>query len=174
MTSETPADGPRVASKDDLRATRTAVVVAPSGHAYRIRPLNLERHALSGSLPGRLRQVALRGADAVDELFRTDDENQMSEHGREVRTYLDGLVLQVIVEPELTQADLDQDLLPPVDYRWAVGIAMGEIDRDGEGNRIWGREALSRWERFRDQPGVATDRGGGGGDGAQLPAAQPM
>lgn len=135
---------------DALKRSRTLVAPGPSGNVYRIRPLNLERHALAGGLPANLRNIALQGARGIQRLFQGDDE-QVSQEGEAVRGYLDGLVKQVIVEPELSEAELE--FLPPVDYRWALSIAMGEEDYDGEGRRLWGREPLNRFQLFAQEHG---------------------
>lgn len=141
------------ASLAALKKAREIVAVGPSGNAYKIRPLNMERYALSGTLPTSLRQLAAGGAAAIDKVF--GDDGAITEHGEEVRGYLDGLVRQVIVEPALH--DVDLDVLPPVDYRWAVQVALGEEDRDGEGRRLWGREPLTIWATFRKEHGCDED-----------------
>ena len=106
----------------NLKRSREIVAPGPSSHVYKIRPLNLERHALAGGLPSSLRSIALAGAEGANRLFAGDD-GQLAEQGEEVRGYLDGLVRQVIVEPQLCEDELE--FLPPVDYRWALegGIA---------------------------------------------------
>jgi hypothetical protein len=139
----------------DLKKNRTIVARGPSGNIYKIRPLNLERHALAGALPPALREIASKGADAVNELFVGADDDTLAEKGKEVREYLDELVRQVIVEPNLEGEDLD--LLPPVDYRWAAAVAMNEEERDGEGRLLWGTEPLSRWDTFRSHHNCPTD-----------------
>ncbi len=128
--------------------------MGPSGNFYRIRPMNMERYALAGGLPATLRQLAMKGAEGVNEVL-SGESDIINEHGDEVRSYIDSLVRQVIVEPDLTDADLD--VLPPVDYRWAVNVAMGEEDRDGEGRKLWGREPLSVWATFRNEHECAED-----------------
>jgi hypothetical protein len=154
---------PKIATLADIKKGRSIVATAPSGHAYRIRPLNMERYALAGGLPPQLRQMAMKGAEGINALLGADDE-ALEAHGSEARDYMDGLVRQVIVEPDLSKFELvenedgskakvyevDLDELPPVDYRWAANIALGEEDRDGEGRRLWGREPLSVWDTFRD------------------------
>lgn len=136
----------------DLEATRELVALAPSGNTYKIRPLNMGRYALAGGFPTALANAAA-GASKLD-----IDPDEISEKGEEVSNYLDGLVRQVIVDPDLTGVDLD--VLPPVDYDWAVSIAMGEQDRDGEGRRLWGRDPLSVWTSFRDGHGCDEDCSG--------------
>jgi hypothetical protein len=131
---------------DEMKLLRELVAVGPSGLVYRLRPLNLERFALAGGLPSRLRRIAMEGADAVNRLFATDDDEELSERGEEMRGFLDRLVRMVVLEPDLSSEEAIE-LVPPPDYRWLVSVAMGEVDVDGEGNRLWGRERLARFRR---------------------------
>jgi hypothetical protein len=142
----------KITSLAQLQKTREIVALAPSGNVYKLRPMNIERHALAGELPASLRKVAMQGAQAVDEAMMAD---QVDENGPEMRDYLDRLVRQSVVEPDLT--DVDIDVLPPVDYRWIVRIALGEEDRDGEERRLWGKEPLSTWATFRGEHGCTED-----------------
>lgn len=132
---------------DTLKKSRSVVAEGPSGMVFRIRPINMERYALSGSLPAPLRGIASEGQQGIDSIFNTDSDELFKEKGAEVRDYLDDLVRQVIVEPNLEGFDLDE--LHPADYRWAVQIAMNETDKDGRGRLLWGSEPLSRFETFR-------------------------
>lgn len=136
-----------VASLADIQAARVVTAPGPSGLVYKIRPMNMERYALAGGLPASLRELALKGAQGVAEVLSGTQE-VIDERGSEVGDYLDGLVRQVVVEPSLTDVDLDE--LPPVDYRWLVAVALGEMVHDGEGRRLWGREPLSSFATFRD------------------------
>lgn len=140
---------PKPATIAELQKSREIVALSPSGNYFKLRPLNLERHALAGGLPAHVRKLALEGAEGINKLFGEED-STLSEEGEKVRDYLDGLVTQLVVEPDLKGADLD-DVLLPADYRWFVSIAMGEEDRDGEGRLMWGREPLSRWATFREE-----------------------
>lgn len=139
-----------------LQRSREIVASGPSGHEYKIRQLNLERHALAGNLPAHLRRVAMQGAAAVNKLLEAEDE-EIADKGPEVKAYLDELVLEVIVEPELSQRHIDEGVLPAADWRWALNIALGEEDRDGQGRLLWGREPLSRWDTFRHFHGCSED-----------------
>lgn len=145
----------KVTTLAELQRTREIVALSPAGHSYKIRPLNIERHALAGDMPPALRKIAMQGASGVDAVLSGDEAEVLAEHGNELRAYLDRLVLQVLVEPALSADEID--VLPPVDYRWLVQIAMGENDRDGEGRRLWGREPLTTWATFRDEHGCDAD-----------------
>lgn len=160
-------------SVDDLTKSREITCYAPSGNVYTIRPINLERHALAGGLPAKLRAIAMNGSTAIDKVIGwneaegtlgDDEDDELlspeakaerdSERG-EILEYLDSLVRTLIVAPDLTGVDLD--IIPPVDYRWSLQVAMGEADEDGEGRRLWGREPLSRWATFREFHGCSED-----------------
>jgi hypothetical protein len=137
-----------------LEASRELVAPGPSGHVYRIRPLNMERHALAGGLPQTLRHVALGGVADVEKALNEAAGSDDGSAG-ELREYLDGIVRQVVVEPSLEGVDLD--VLPPADYRWLLLIGFGELDVDGEGRRLWGREPLSRFRVFAEAHGCDAD-----------------
>lgn len=143
-----------VSGLDAIRAARNVTAPGPSGIPYTIRPLNMERYALAGGLPASLRDLALKGAEGLAEVLGGPQE-VLDERGGEIIDYLDGLVRQVVVSPDLTDVDMDE--LPPVDYRWLVAVAMGEMIHDGEGKRLWGREPLSAYRAFRDFHGCAAD-----------------
>ena len=136
-----------VSSLADIRNSRAVTAPGPSGLVYTLRPLNMERYALAGGLPASLRELALKGAEGVAEVLGGTQE-VIEERGGELADYLDGLVRQVVVEPDLRDFDLDE--LPPVDYRWLVAVALGEMVYDGEGHRLWGREPLTSFATFRD------------------------
>lgn len=136
-----------VSSLDEIRQSRNVTAPGPSGLVYTLRPMNMERYALSGGLPASLRELALKGAQGVAEVLG-GTQDVIEDRGGEVASYLDGLVRQVVVAPDLTDFDLDE--LPPVDYRWLVAVALGEMVYDGEGKRLWGREPLSAYQAFRD------------------------
>lgn len=165
---------PKATTADELRASRVLTArVAPSGNRYDVRPLNLERLALSGGLPARLRHAASRGAAGVNDLLASDEDERLSSEGADVQEWLDRLCAEVIVSPSLYRTDaagepviedgqkvVDAeliDLLPPIDYKWAIAIALGEEDEDGVGARLWGREPLSRWAVFRSEHGCDED-----------------
>lgn len=142
-THKVPAtNGRKPATLAELQRSRELVAVAPSGLAYKIRPINLERHALAGDLPAQLRQLALGGSDELNKVFDSEEDTSL------IRDYLDSLVRGMVLEPKIGEKDLD--ILPPPDYRWLVSVAMGDEDHDGEGRRLWGREPLSSFRLFRE------------------------
>lgn len=169
--TDSPRRSKRAASTlDDLRRSRVIEgVESPGGLVYDIRPLNLQRHALTGNLPQTIRRAAMRGVQGINEFFGADDAG-LSEAGNEVKGYLDELVAQVVENPCLyvggvkpgddgagvVDAELIE-LIPPVDYKWLLEIAFLEEDRDGQGRLLWGVERLSRWERFRHRHNCPED-----------------
>lgn len=172
--SVTESPSPRKATTlDQLRAKRLIEgVESPAGLTYTIRPINLQRHALTGNLPTSLRQAAMRGVEGINSFFAADEET-LTQAGEEVRGYLDALVAEVIYEPCLyvggERANGDEggivdpeaiELIPPVDYKWALEIAFLEEDRDGQGRLMWGVERLSRFERFRHRHNCPEDCAG--------------
>lgn len=165
------ADGPKAISiKEALRRKRVISCKTPSLIDVKVRPVNLERHALSGGLPSGLRAIAEGGVEAVDKAIK---ESVSGDY--ETLEYLDALVCQVFVEPafarpryareddgetkrgDLIQGDRLDDYLLPADYRWALLLAYGEVNRDGEGRLLWGVEPLSRFAPFRFEHGCAED-----------------
>lgn len=166
---------PKPATREELEQRRNGKLVrAPSGTHYRIRQLNLERHALSGGLPADLIKVALGGAEEIGRLFAQmastdgEEEPEVAASRASTREYLDEIVLAQLVEPKLTHADLGDptdlkadSLLPGIDYQWLVSVAFREVDHDADDVRIWGVEPLSRFPEVPDQPGIlARDESG--------------
>lgn len=169
-----------ITKKARMKAKRAAVTCsAPSGEEVTIQPPNLERHALSGGLPSRLKAIAEAGVAAVDKAIK-----EASEGDPETLTYLDGIVCRTLIDPEIEpptwemrhpkredgEDDLDapavmtliagedpNEYLLPIDYKWLLLVAFGETDFDGEGKRLWGREPVSRFRLFREEHGCAED-----------------
>lgn len=158
-------------SREALEERRNGkVVIAPSGERYRIRQLNLERHALSGGLPAVLVQIAMEGQAAIGKMFTQigAGETVNGEEAAAVRDYLDELVVASVIEPRLTKDDLGDPtdlksdaLVPPNDYVFLVSVALREVDYDETGERIWGIEPLSRFPDVPDEPGGAESGAGG-------------
>ena len=136
-------------SLEELRESLETVARAPSGYVYRVRRMNLQRHALAGGFPAKLRETAIRqalGQSAVAD----DDDNDLGERALELAAYFDEVVRQVIIEPPLA-TDADLELLPPQDFDWAVGIAMGTVTEDADGQPLWGGGGLARFREAAEQ-----------------------
>lgn len=153
-------------SRADLEQKRKGVVArGPSGAVYRLRQINLQRHALSGGLPAQLIQVAMEGQEAIGAMFEQMARGADGDADQApIRDYLDNLVIASVIEPVLGKDDLgdpgkldDDALVPAVDYEWIVSVAFRESDVDAEGRRLWGVEPFSRFQLFRDFHGCAAD-----------------
>lgn len=161
-TDETPLERLPEPSRAQLEKRTPPIVRGPSGATYRVRKVNLERHALSGGLPVGLKRAAMEGVKGLEKLLETET-SESDEASHETRDYLDELVLATIIEPKLTKADLgtgqlaEDPTLPSVDYAWAVKVAMGEEEYDADGKRLWGLEPLDRFATFRAFHGCDED-----------------
>jgi hypothetical protein len=138
----------RPTSKAELKRHRQTTAPGPTGFVYTVRAPLLERHALAGGFPARLRKLAMAGQEGLAEVFATEDEDEFREQSEGMIEYFDELVRTTIVEPEFTLEEIIGGLIPPPDYRWALGIAMGEVVHDGEGNSLWpqGRPLHDRFQ----------------------------
>ena len=169
--------GKTLSTKERMQQGREIACVSPSGFDVTIRPPSVERHALSGGLPTRLKQMAAEGIEGIDKAIHEAD----TEGDAEMLTYLDGIVARTFVNPAfeppvyetqvldeetgdlgivLVSGDKLDEFLLPADYRWAMLVAFGETDTDGEGKRLWGREPISRWKTFREEHECAEDCAG--------------
>ncbi len=63
------------------------------------------------------------------------------------------LICRVFVEPEVGPDDLtgDDPLISVTDQEWALGLANGSVEDDGEGKRIWGPESADTFAAYRMQ-----------------------
>ena len=64
------------------RKRRGVLATGPSGEVYRLRRLNLERHAFAGGLPKGFAKIATEGEDAVAQLFADMGDPELSEEER--------------------------------------------------------------------------------------------
>lgn len=163
--------------KERMRRRRAAIeCLSPGGEMLTIQPPNIERHALSGGLPARLKEIAAAGVSGIDKAIE-----EATDGDPEMLTYLDGIVCRSLVDPQidppvwalseppedapddwqpsmvLVSGEDPNEFLLPVDYQWLLLVAFGERDTDGEGKRLWGREPLSRFRVFREEHGCAED-----------------
>jgi hypothetical protein len=155
---------------EEILAARRPTVPGPSGFKYRVYPINFQRQALeTGNLPDLLQRMAFEGEEFEEEM-KADAELQV-EYRAEVKAWHEQLVRKVIIEPDLT--DVDLDVLPPEDYDWALEIALGEEVNDGNGDKIVGawRADLEKHATFRDGSAGAQGREARSERG-QVPAGQ--
>ena len=149
-------------SRAELERKRKGVLAtAPSGAVYRLRSMDLTRHALAGGLPAHLIQLGLAGKEGLKRVFEEmaeaeGAEDEVLERYAGVREYMDKIVLASVMEPELKEADLgdpakldSNSLVPGMDYQWIVAVGLREEDYDAQGRRLWGLEPLSKFQLFR-------------------------
>jgi hypothetical protein len=154
LEAVTSGNGKKAVTVEELRARRTLYATMPSGAVVRIRPPNMELHALSGGLPSRLRHLTGEsGAELNRRLSQEAQNEKEDEAALATRDYLVEIVRNTIVEPDLsslkTFEELDAVMLP-IDFHWLLQIGQRETDYDGEGKRLWGTEPLDRWKYFRE------------------------
>lgn len=167
--------------KEQMKRSRAAIeCVAPSGYEVTIRPPNLEMHVLAGGLPVRLKELAAQGVVGIDNAIK-----EATTADPELQGYLCSIVCQMLLDPVFDPPryalmndkgeevpmehadgtervacvegdDLDEFLLP-IDFKWLLLVAFGNIDEDGEGKPLWGRPLLARFEPFRSEHGCASD-----------------
>lgn len=157
MTQERVPPSLQPSSRADLEKKRHGVLAeGPSGAVYRIRKVNLARHAEAGGMTARLREAAVaaisKGATSPVEALQELKQEEVSELFADERGYLDRLVIATVIEPALTEEDLgtgelaDDPVLPTVDYEWLLQVARGREYRDGRGRWLWGSPPLDAWE----------------------------
>lgn len=146
---------PKAATLDDFKEARTCWCELPSGLFVRLRPVNLTLHAMNGGMPDTLRRMTgLSPRQIGKQIAESPNE---AEAITDARRYMDGIVRDMVIEPEIPKdLDLEETLLP-ADYLFLFQIAQGERDEDARGVRLWGREPISRWALFRDEHGCESD-----------------
>lgn len=144
----------KAATLDDFRGTRTCWCELPSGNIVKLRPVNMELHAMSGGLPDTLRRMTSLSTRQIQRAIADDEETDAM---IQAKGYMDNLVRACIVEPEIP-SDIDLDtIFLPADYHFLFQIAQRERDEDATGRRLWGREPISRWVLFREEHGCDED-----------------
>jgi hypothetical protein len=114
--------------------------LCPSGVRVGIRIPNLAALIEAGDIPQHLLDVALGVA--------TGDEVKPSvELIKQSREFTDKLVMLMVVEPKLTEADLAD--VPYEDKEFLVSIGTRQRDIDAEGEHIAGLSSSERFRRFR-------------------------
>jgi len=140
----------KLATVAEWRSRREVEAVTPTGIRVRLRPPNIQRHALSGGLPSGLKRLATADDKvAVLNQVMASDDGDADAAALETRDYLDRVVVAMVVEPAISLEDIEE--IPPVDYQWLVEVAFRNNDYDGEGHYLWGTEPLNRWAFFREE-----------------------
>jgi len=151
----------RPSSRADLERKRKGVLATgPSGAVYRIRKVNLARHAEAGGMTAQLRRAAVeamtKGGGTPEGTIAQLDPDVLQEMLEQEREVSDRLVLATVIEPKLTPEDLggddleDDPVLPAVDYEWLLAVAQGKRVQDGQGRILWGPAPLDLWDVWRD------------------------
>lgn len=128
-------------------------ITLPSGQVVRIRIPNLTLLIKNDVLPERLRQVAVQealnpGGPLVQPGQAGEAVTVDTETVKQLYDLYEFLVVEMLVDPEITAGDLPD--LPQLDLDMLTQIAIRERDVDAAGIRL-GIEPVSRWEVFRQQ-----------------------
>lgn len=115
-------------------------VTLPSGAVVSIRLPNLPKLIKSGQLPNDLIEAAIEVRDA-SKITR-----EMLEESWE---YTRWIVPRTVVAPEITEEDVDNDVVPPEDLELIVAFAGRQTDTDAVGHHLAGLEKNADWRRFR-------------------------
>lgn len=144
-----------VASLEEWKGRRTALATLPTGLKVRLRSVTLDELAADEALPDDLVAVAVNertGLTAVELARRvSEDTGSAREYSQQILRLRDKLVLRAVVEPDLTEADLDE--VDPFDKDMVANIASRQTDVDATGRRVWGVEPLNTFQVFRDKHG---------------------
>lgn len=135
-----------------------------TGHTIRIKYPNLALMMRVGLVPTHLRAIAVKFARGEVNLASPalpTGEDQPEPAADEAYDelvlmveLLDLIVMEMVVEPKLTQEDVDE--MPGEDRDLLLAIANRERDVDAVGRRL-GVELLSRWDTFRHGHNCAED-----------------
>ena len=158
-TKQAPASRPsKKRSVEEWAALALHDVTLPSGMEAVIRFADIPALIKSGRLPDQLQGAAARrffgsenGAaasdgDGEDGAKAAIDDAQRIEIAKATAELYEYLVLESVVEPELTAEHLPR--LPAEDKEMLIEVSLRERDTDALG-RTLGVEPLSRWETFR-------------------------
>ncbi len=113
----------------------------PSGSRVTIRIPDLPRLIETGKIPNHLLDAAL-GVAANDE-----DAQPTKELITQQREFTDSLVLLTVVEPKLTEADMED--VPYEDKEMIVAFATRQRDLDAEGEHLAGLTKSDKFRKFR-------------------------
>lgn len=119
------------------------LVTLPSGAVAKIRIPDLPALIETGEIPQHLLDAALGVAAKPN---KTPSKELIVQQ----REFTDCLVMQTVIEPPLSEADLDSKHgIPYEDKEMLVEIATRQRDLDAEGNHIGGLEKSEKWRKFR-------------------------
>ncbi len=154
---------PQIVSKAKWAGLAVHTVTLPSGAVVRIKIPDLSLLLAGGAVPDRLRTVALRqltedirdaqaSPAAVDAPPIEIDE----EHLVGLAELTRWLVAQTLVEPEVTEVEIEDGIVPNEDILMLTQFASRERTVDAAGMRL-GVEPIDRWEVWRGFHGCPDD-----------------
>lgn len=114
----------------------------PSGVRVGIRIPDLPGMIEAGDIPQHLLDVALQVAGGT-----ADSVKPSVELVKQQREFTDHLVMKMVVEPKLSEADLAE--IPYEDKEMLVAIGTRARDRDAEGSHLAGLDTSEKFRRFR-------------------------
>ena len=154
----------KTATKTSWLKSGTHTITTYTGHVIRIKYPNLALMMRVGLVPTHLRAVALkvaRGEINVSSREVTVGEDLPEPEGEaayeemlKLVELLDLLIMEMVLEPKLSQEDVDA--MPGEDRDLLLAIANRERDVDAVGVRL-GVEPLSRWDNFRGRHNCPED-----------------
>jgi hypothetical protein len=113
----------------------------PSGSRVKIKIPDLPRLIETGKIPNHLLDAALGVANS------NEDTKPSKELIAQQREFTDTLVMLTVVEPKLTEADMDD--VPYEDKEMIVAFATRQRDLDAEGEHLAGLTTSSKFRKFR-------------------------
>ena len=145
------SDTRNITAASDWGQAAYPVVVLPSGATVKIRIPDLPALIETGEIPQHLLDAALGVAAKPN---KTPSKDLIVQQ----REFTDCLVMQTVVEPELTEADLHPKTgIPYPDKEMLVEIATRQRDLDAEGNHVGGLQKSERWRKFRGLDSLYSD-----------------
>jgi hypothetical protein len=149
----------KTATKTSWLKSGTHTITTYTGHVIKIKYPNLALMMRIGLIPTHLRATAVKvakgevttsGAAAlgVGEDLAEPEGDEAYEEILRVVELMDLLIAEMVVEPKLSQEDIDA--MPGEDRDLLLAIANRERDVDAAGVRL-GVEPLSRWDTFRER-----------------------
>jgi hypothetical protein len=117
-------------------------VTLPSGMVVDIRLPNLNKLLKSGEIPNPLADAAIEFANAQSQqVTREVLENSFD--------FACWIVPRTVVAPEITQEDVENDLVPPEDLDMLAGFIARTLDMDAVGHHLGGLESNEAFRKFR-------------------------
>lgn len=117
-------------------------VTLPSGMVVDIKLPNLNKLLKAGEIPNPLADAAIEFANAQSQQVT----REVLENSFEFACWI---VPRTVTAPEITQADVEDDLIPPEDLDMLAGFIARTLDMDAVGHHLGGLETNQDFRRFR-------------------------